>query len=152
MITKDVDDVARASTSASKRRRCPSTLRSVLQARLDALSEDERLALQRASVIGRVFWDDAVDYLRVDGDRCLDRPSDRPIATPSTGCEAGRSCTSGSARRSTHNREFLFKHALLRDVAYDGVLRRHRRPTTGWPPGGSSRWSSARAGPTSTPA
>ena len=26
-----------------------------------------------------------------------------------------------------HNREFLFKHALLRDVAYEGMLRRHRR-------------------------
>ncbi len=26
-----------------------------------------------------------------------------------------------------HTREFLFKHALLRDVAYEGMLRRHRR-------------------------
>ncbi len=41
----------------------PATLRSVLQARLDALSEAERVALQRASVVGRVFWDDAVDCL-----------------------------------------------------------------------------------------
>ena len=26
-----------------------------------------------------------------------------------------------------HTREFLFKHALSRDVAYEGMLRRHRR-------------------------
>ena len=35
-----------------------------------------------------------------------------------------------------HTREFLFKHALLRDVAYDGVLRRHRQTYHGL----AARW------------
>ena len=104
----------------------PSTLRGVLQARLDALSAAERSLLQRASVVGRVFWDDAVAHLGgaatdavgvagadladvLDGLRGRDLVYEREI----------------SAFESA--REFLFKHALLRDVAYDGVLRSHRQ-------------------------
>ena len=105
----------------------PSTLRGVLQARLDALSTAERSLLQRASVVGRVFWDDAVAHLGggsaadtggvaavdmaevLDGLRGRDLVYEREI----------------SAFESA--REFLFKHALLRDVAYDGVLRAHRQ-------------------------
>ena len=40
--------------------RVPPTLKGVLQARLDALGLVERDAVQRASVVGRVFWDGAV--------------------------------------------------------------------------------------------
>ncbi len=43
--------------------RVPATLTGVLQTRLDSLSADERGALQRAAVIGRVFWDGAVQSL-----------------------------------------------------------------------------------------
>ena len=52
----------------------PPTLRGVLQARVDALSASERTVLQRASVIGRVFWDDAVVRL---GDDPLDQVEPR---------------------------------------------------------------------------
>ena len=79
----------------------PSTLRSVLQARLDALSVAERLALQRASVIGRVFWDDAVE---LDAHGAGDRfRTDRGAGTrrPSTGCAGARSSTSARSRRSS---------------------------------------------------
>src|SRR5207237_2003738 len=41
----------------------PATLTGVLQARLDGLLPDERVVLQTASVIGRVFWDSAVEHL-----------------------------------------------------------------------------------------
>jgi class 3 adenylate cyclase/tetratricopeptide (TPR) repeat protein len=106
--------------------RVPATLRSVLQARLDALSIAERLTLQRASVIGRVFWDDAVESLGSEGDQVVAR-----VEVP-TG-EAldrlrGRDVVYQREKSAfDHNREFLFKHALLRDVAYEGMLRRHRR-------------------------
>ena len=102
----------------------PPTLRSVLQARLDGLSAAERQALQRASVIGRVFWDDAVSSLAagdpVPGDdvpigAVLDQLRDRDLVHQ-------------RERSSFDNRrEFLFKHALLRDVVYESMLRRHRR-------------------------
>ena len=83
------------STSASSEAKVPATLRSVLQARLDALPTTERLTLQRASVIGRVFWDDAVESLRLDGDQALartgraDHGGARPPARPRGRVPAG---------------------------------------------------------------
>jgi len=44
--------------------RVPPTLAGLLQARLDRLSGRERALLQRASVLGRVFWADAVESFR----------------------------------------------------------------------------------------
>ncbi len=99
----------------------PPTLRGVLQARIDALSPPEQQVLQRASVIGRVFWDDAV-------------ASFDPAPTTSTATVAALDSLRG--REVVYQRpdsafdgtqEFLFKHAVLRDVTYDSVLRAQRR-------------------------
>ena len=46
--------------------RVPPTLTGVLQARLDSLPGEERAVLQRASVVGRLFWDTAVAKLAAD--------------------------------------------------------------------------------------
>ncbi len=98
----------------------PSTLKGVLQARIDGLSADERAVLQRASVVGRVFWDDAVVHLQ---DRRA--PTDTtPELLASLRHKEIVFEREVSAFESTH--EFLFKHALLRDVAYDGVLKARR--------------------------
>ena len=99
----------------------PSTLKGVLQSRLDSLSIEERRLVQRASVVGRVFWDLAVAHL--DGDR------ENNVARARALLEILRRREVVLQREvsqfaSAH--EFLFKHALLRDVAYDGVLRTHR--------------------------
>ena len=45
----------------------PPTLTGVLQARLDGLPRSERLALQQASVVGAVFWDQALEALMPGG-------------------------------------------------------------------------------------
>ncbi|HEY8306346.1 MAG TPA: adenylate/guanylate cyclase domain-containing protein, partial [Lapillicoccus sp.] len=97
----------------------PPSLKGLLQARLDALTSSERTALQRASVVGRIFWDDAVTHLAADGDSGDTAPFDHLLARDLV---FEREL---SAFDST--REFLFKHALLRDVAYDSVLRARRR-------------------------
>ena len=102
----------------------PPTLRSVLQARLDGLSPAERQALQRASVIGRVFWDDAVRSLAA-GDPV---PTDDVPIDDVLDQLRGRDLVHQRERSSLDDRrEFLFKHALLRDVVYESMLRRHRR-------------------------
>ncbi len=98
----------------------PSTLRGVLQARLDALTTEERGLLQRASVVGRVFWDDAVDRLATS------RTGD-PVAATLEGLRRRELVFQREVSSFDSAREFLFKHALLRDVAYDGVLRSHRQ-------------------------
>ena len=49
----------------------PATLSGVLQARLDALAPDEKRALQQASVIGVVFWDQALAAIDAAAPRAL---------------------------------------------------------------------------------
>ncbi len=96
----------------------PATLTGILQARLDALPVAEKDALQRASVVGRLFWDEAVAYIAEDAgpaDDLWPNLRRREIIYP----------REGSAFEGA--REYLFKHALLRDVAYESVLRRRRR-------------------------
>jgi class 3 adenylate cyclase/tetratricopeptide (TPR) repeat protein len=99
----------------------PPTLAGVLQARLDALPQDERTALQHASVVGRTFWDEAVAALleSLGGNRghvgaVLDGVRRRELVW-----RQDRSVFSDCA-------EYRFKHALLRDAAYETVLLRDR--------------------------
>ncbi len=99
----------------------PSTLKGVLQSRLDSLSNEERHLVQRASVVGRVFWDLAVAHL--DGDRETDVARARASLEDLRRHEV---VLQREVSQFASAREFLFKHALLRDVAYDGVLRAHR--------------------------
>ena len=99
----------------------PPTLAGVLQARLDRLDSLERTALQRASIIGRVFWNTAVEVL-----------------SPDLQLEPGRLQTSLALLHTKElifpsaistfagTQEYSFKHALLRDVTYETVLKRQR--------------------------
>ena len=101
----------------------PSTLKGVLQSRMDALSAQERNLLQRASVVGRVFWDQAVAHID-DGSAGTTDPA---VTLGSLDSLRRREVLlQREVSRFATAREFLFKHALLRDVAYDGVLRAQR--------------------------
>jgi class 3 adenylate cyclase/tetratricopeptide (TPR) repeat protein len=115
----------------------PATLAGVLQARLDALPDDERRAVQHASVVGRTFWDESVAALLAHGtaepsqvNKTLDRVSARELVWRSD-----RSTFSGCE-------EFKFKHALLRDAAYETVLLRQRPPLHA----AAAAWMQHRAG------
>jgi serine/threonine protein kinase/predicted ATPase len=106
--------------------RVPPTLTGVLQARLDSLSAWEKTVLQRASVIGREFWDGALE---------------RFAQSAAVRGETGEGDTTGALealrrkeliyRRESSafvgTREYIFKHALLRSVTYENVLKRDRR-------------------------
>lgn len=105
----------------------PTTLIGVLQARLDSLSPSERQVLQRASVVGRTFWDGAVEHLSEEKTKAL-----ASYERPSIGGILESLRAKGFVyRRETStfagNREFIFKHALLQQVAYGNVLRRQRQ-------------------------
>ncbi len=94
----------------------PTTISGVLQARLDQLGADERSVLQHAAVMGRTFWDDAVASM-------MARPMPaRPFATA-----VQRELVFPLEHSSFDgSQEFVFKHALLREVAYETVLLRDR--------------------------
>ena len=96
----------------------PPTLVGLLQARLDRLPRPERAALQRAAIVGRLFWDDAVsDLMQLD----------REAIGPTLESIRGRELISRRERSSfAKAEEYIFRHALLRDVAYETVLLKYR--------------------------
>ncbi|GAB4515058.1 MAG: hypothetical protein OHK0046_18010 [Anaerolineae bacterium] len=102
--------------------RVPPTLTGVLQARLDTLDPVARLLLGRASVIGRIFWTSAVDYLqKADGfhihnaHQLLDDLREREMVFLRE-----KSDFAGTE-------EYVIKHAILRDVIYESLLKRQQR-------------------------
>jgi class 3 adenylate cyclase/tetratricopeptide (TPR) repeat protein len=104
----------------------PQTLTGVLQARLDGLPKQELLVLHRASVAGRVFWDDLTANMQ---DSALRQPTDQAAETVGALSKLqGRElifCKEPSAFSGTT--EFMFKHAVLRDVTYESLLKQIRR-------------------------
>ena len=93
----------------------PVTLVGVLQARLDGLAPAERLALQRAAVIGPVFWDQALQAVHADAPAALPALVRRELVAPATGS------------RYQGATEYSFRHQVLQQVAYDTLLRPARR-------------------------
>ena len=88
----------------------PETVHAVLAARLDSLELAERRLLQHASVVGQVFWEGsllaAAHAEQVDLGDCLDALQEKDLIV----------ATAGS--RLAGEREYAFKHVLIRDVAY----------------------------------
>ncbi|MFN8467870.1 MAG: adenylate/guanylate cyclase domain-containing protein [Caldilineaceae bacterium] len=103
--------------------RLPQTLTGVLQARLDGLQGEARVTLQRAAVIGRVFWDQAVVYLQTNTAGAPTANIKQALA----GLNDRELVFTRSVSSFERAQEFLFKHALMRDVAYGSVLKRNRR-------------------------
>ena len=95
--------------------RVPPTLAGVLQARVDALSASERSCLQAASVVGAVFWDEAVAQIDAVNTQALPGLVDRHFIArhEHTAFEGAR--------------ELAFHHHLLHRVTYDTVLKRAKR-------------------------
>jgi class 3 adenylate cyclase len=109
--------------SASEADELPTTIRSILAARLDALEPDERAILLDAAVVGKIFWRGALER----------------IERRSVGLSVllGALQERGLIRREAVSRiqgdeQYTFKHDLLRQVAYATVpraLRRERHAT-----------------------
>jgi predicted ATPase len=92
----------------------PDSVQAVLAARIDLLGPAEKSALQAAAVIGRVFWTGPV-YELLDAKPDLRVLEDRDFVRRRAG-----SSIAGE-------REYVIKHALTREVAYES-LPRARRP------------------------
>src|SRR5205085_1111696 len=115
--------------------RVPPTLTGVLQARLDRLTPEEKTVLQRASVIGRIFWDGAVEHLGLRLTGAIRRETSvasfAVTGVPVGGGEAVAEALESHRRKEliyrreasafAGSREYIFKHALLRDVTYESV-------------------------------
>ena len=93
----------------------PPTLTGVLQARLDGLPAAEKLTLQKASVIGPVFWDQALIALDERARETLPSLVRRELVLPRADAEV------------EGLREYAFRHQLLHQVVYETVLKRSKR-------------------------
>ncbi len=91
----------------------PDTVQAVVAARIDLLGSAEKVALQAAAVIGRTFWTGPV-YDLVQEQPDLSALEDRDFIRR----------RSGSSLEG--EREYSFKHAITRDVAYESVPKAKR--------------------------
>ncbi|MEO6463789.1 MAG: tetratricopeptide repeat protein, partial [Candidatus Eisenbacteria bacterium] len=101
--------------------RIPSTLTGVLQSRLDTLAPGLQQLLQRVSVVGRVFWDATAIALSRPGlaedevQAMLENLRRREMIL-----RREESAFAGTV-------EYVFRHAILRDVTYETLVPRQRR-------------------------
>jgi predicted ATPase/class 3 adenylate cyclase len=102
----------------------PATLTGVLQARLERLPKQERTLIQQASVVGRVFWDQAVWYLNHQGEGVLEEQGIQDGLAELRGREMIYRRELSAFQEA---REYIFKHAVLREVTYESVLKKLRR-------------------------
>jgi len=103
----------------------PSTLQGILMARLDRLEAGTKSTLQEASVLGRVFQKhvllrvhEAADRSEVGLEPVLNELQRREFIRP-------RDHDAGAGRGL--DAEFIFKHALTHDVAYNSLLLARRK-------------------------
>jgi tetratricopeptide (TPR) repeat protein len=89
----------------------PDSVHGVIASRIDLLEADARDALRRCSVIGRVFWPAAIGV-----------PDDLVASMAPRGLVGEQPASTMAGMR-----EFRFKHALTRDVAYASLPRTERR-------------------------
>ena len=108
--------------------RLPGTLIGLLQARLDALPVGARQAARQASIVGHVFWDDALQTLDANA----------PQALPALEHAAFVRSHDTSDFEGTLERQF--DHHLLHQVTYDTLLKAERRLGHG----AAARWLVAR--------
>jgi class 3 adenylate cyclase/tetratricopeptide (TPR) repeat protein len=99
--------------------RIPDSLQALISARIDRLPAGEKVILQRGSVIGRVFWAGAIDYIssEYDADELEDMLDDLLL----------RDFVSKEERSTiTGESAYRFKHGLIREVAYGGLSKSGR--------------------------
>jgi class 3 adenylate cyclase/tetratricopeptide (TPR) repeat protein len=92
----------------------PDTVQAVVSARMDLLGTAEKEALQAASVIGRIFWAEPVYELVAEHQPDLRILEERDFIRRRLGSSM------------VGQREYAIKHALTREVAYDGIPRARR--------------------------
>lgn len=114
-VVVPADDGWRVEPSRLADARLPTTLIGALQARLELLAPSERRALQQASVVGHVFWDQALASIDPAATAALPALHRRQLVQPRE-----RSAFDDSAEQTFH-------HHLLHQVAYDTVLRAQRQ-------------------------
>jgi class 3 adenylate cyclase/tetratricopeptide (TPR) repeat protein len=117
-----LEELARASRDQTARPAgvtVPETVQQVLAARIDRLADDQKAALQMAAVLGREFSLDLAEEVW-DGEGPLQAR-----------LQELKGLEFLWEQHAATDRIFVFRHALTREVAYDGMLKARRRQLHG---------------------
>ena len=103
----------------------PDTLQGVLMARIDRLEPEQKQTLQKASVIGRIFQQRVLAHL-------YDRKPNKGQLNRSLGELQRREFIQSREQEASETSalqkgEYIFKHAITHDVAYDALLLSSRK-------------------------
>lgn len=96
----------------------PATLVALLEARLDGLDPDQRVMVQQASVIGRIFWRSALQVIH--GEKTVTDAAIKSLSMRGFIYPQETSTFAGTE-------EYRFHHGLLRDVAYHALFKYDRQ-------------------------
>jgi len=96
----------------------PTSIRSIVAARIDALPSEERDVLLAAAVFGKVFWSGALAATGDGGAACLEALD---------ALEGRDLIRRDPVSRLAGHQQFAFKHQLIREVAYATLPRARRR-------------------------
>jgi class 3 adenylate cyclase/tetratricopeptide (TPR) repeat protein len=95
----------------------PNTLQALIAARIDRLPVIQKRLLQRAALVGRIFWDGALEHLSPEIDDISPLLEELHL----------RELILAESRSSiTGERAYKFKHVLIREVAYQGLSKSSR--------------------------
>jgi tetratricopeptide (TPR) repeat protein len=142
IVRKLIDDGVLRATAASQWEvakpvaniQLPRSVQSLIAMRLDGLPDDEKAVLQDAAVVGRVFWVGAVVALTgrpaTEVRDALGRLRVKELVVPH------------DPSSFSDEYEFAFRHALIRDGAYDSLPKSLRADKHL----GVARWAAERAG------
>jgi class 3 adenylate cyclase/DNA-binding CsgD family transcriptional regulator/Tfp pilus assembly protein PilF len=95
----------------------PGAIKALIAARLDTLPPQERRAMQLAAVIGKVFWEGGLHALGATGD----------VTEHLEALKQKELLRTHPRSQMRGDREYAFKHDLIRDVAYQTLARADRR-------------------------
>ncbi|MDP9270601.1 MAG: AAA family ATPase [Chloroflexota bacterium] len=96
----------------------PPTIQALLAARLDRLNREERAVIEPASVIGLEFAEAAVEELAPD--------AVRPKVPVYLGSMSHKQLVRRSSSTNVDDASYRFMHILIKDAAYNGLLKRSR--------------------------
>jgi len=96
----------------------PTSIRSIVAARIDALPSEEREVLLDAAVFGKVFWSGGLEATGDGSVACLEALD---------GLEGRDLIRRDPVSRLAGHQQFAFKHQLIREVAYSTLPRARRR-------------------------
>jgi class 3 adenylate cyclase/tetratricopeptide (TPR) repeat protein len=96
----------------------PPTIHALLAARLDRLEPEERSVIERASVVGRLFWWGAVAE--------LSPPELRPSVIVRLQSLARKELIRPDYSEPSEEASFRFAHILMRDAAYNAIPKAER--------------------------